>query len=78
MNRSLSAGNSFVWEHFDPVVKADRCAQYVDDIGIAIHTAEEYVDDKYVDDIGIASRTTEKNIELVFKHIELTSLKPSM
>ena len=28
-------------EYLDRVIKADKCAQYVDDIGIAIHNAEE-------------------------------------
>ena len=32
-NRSPSAFNSFVREYPDPVVKAHRCAPYVDDIG---------------------------------------------
>ena len=28
-------------EYLDRVIKADKCAQYVDDIGMATHTAEE-------------------------------------
>ena len=32
---SLSAFSSFMREYLDPVVKADQCAEYVDDIGIA-------------------------------------------
>ena len=32
LNRSLSAFTSVVREYLDPLVKADRCAQYVDDI----------------------------------------------
>ena len=28
-------------EYLDPVVKADRCAQYVDDIGIAANNATD-------------------------------------
>ena len=35
LSRSLSAFSSFMREYLDPVVKADQCAQYVDDIGIA-------------------------------------------
>ena len=62
LNRSLSAFNSFVREYLDPVVKADRCAQYVDDIGIAAHTTEELL----------------QNIELVFQQIEKAGLKLSM
>ena len=38
MSRSLSVFSSFIREHFDPVIKADQCAQYVDDIGIAANT----------------------------------------
>ena len=35
LSRSVSAFSSFMREYLDPVVKADQCAQYVDDIGIA-------------------------------------------
>ena len=38
---SLSAFNSTVREYVDPLVKADICAQYVDDISIAAHTVDE-------------------------------------
>ena len=41
LNRSLSAINSFVRKYLYPAVKADRSAQYVDDIGIAADTADE-------------------------------------
>ena len=37
--RSLSAFSSFIREYLDPVVKADQCAQHVDDIGIAANNA---------------------------------------
>ena len=37
---SLSAFLSFIREYLDPVFKADQCAQYVDDIGIAANTPE--------------------------------------
>ena len=36
LSRSVSAFSSFMCEYLDPVVKADRCAQYVDDIGNAV------------------------------------------
>ena len=39
LSRSLSAFSSFMREYLDPVVKADQCAQYVDDIGIAANNA---------------------------------------
>ena len=36
-----SAFSSFMREYLDPVVKADQCAQYVDDIGIAANNATD-------------------------------------
>ena len=60
LNRSLSAFNSTVREY--PLVKADKCAQYVDDIGIAANNVEELVD----------------NIESVFIKIKQAGLKLSM
>ena len=41
LRRSLSAFSSFMREYLDPVVKADQCAQYVDDIGIAASNATD-------------------------------------
>ena len=41
LSRSLSSFSSFMREYLVRVIKADKCAQYVDDIGIATHTAEE-------------------------------------
>ena len=35
----MSAFSSFVREYLDPVFKADQCAQYVDDLGIAANYA---------------------------------------
>ena len=35
LSRSLSAFSRFIRECLDPVIKAEQCAQYVDDIGIA-------------------------------------------
>ena len=40
-SRSVSAFSSFMREYSDPVVKADQCAQYVDDIGIAANVATD-------------------------------------
>ena len=42
-SRSLSALSSFVYKYLDPVIKADQCAQYVDDIGIAANTAQQLI-----------------------------------
>ena len=41
LSRSVSAFASFMREYLDPVVKADQCAQYVDDIGIAANNATD-------------------------------------
>ena len=41
LSRSVSAFLSFMREYLDPVVKADQCAQYVDDIGIADNNATD-------------------------------------
>ena len=37
LSRYVSVFSSFMREHLDPVVKAEQCAQYVDDIGIAVN-----------------------------------------
>ena len=41
LSRSASAFSSFMREYLDPVVKADQCAQYVDDIGIAANNSTD-------------------------------------
>ena len=41
LSRSVTAFSSFMREYLDPVVKADQCAQYVDDIGIAANKATD-------------------------------------
>ena len=46
-------------EYLDPVVKADQCAQYVDDIGIAANNATDFT----------------RNIRAVFKCIRPAGLK---
>ena len=40
LSRLLSAFSSFIREYLDPVIKADQCAQYVDDISTAANTPE--------------------------------------
>ena len=62
LNRSLSAFTSVVPEYLDPLVKADRCAQYVDDIGIAADTPDELIE----------------NLELVLQQLTKAGLKLSM
>ena len=59
LSRSLSAFPSFMREYLDPVVKADQCAQYVDDNGIAAKNATD----------------PPRNIRAVFKCIRQAGLK---
>ena len=58
-SRSVSAFSSFMREYLDPVVKADQCAQYVDDIGIAANNATDLT----------------RNIRAVFKCIRQAGMK---
>ena len=62
LSRSLSAFSSFIPEYLDPVIKADQCAQYVDDIGIAANTPEQLI----------------KNLRAVFQCLWKAGLKLSM
>ena len=62
LSRSVSAFSSFMREYLDPVVKADQCAQYVDDIGIAANSAPELI----------------RNIKAVFACVRKAGLKLSM
>ena len=57
--RSVSPFSSFMREYLDPVVKADQCAQYVDDIGIGANNATDLT----------------RNIRAVFKCIRQAGLK---
>ena len=41
LSGSVSVFSSFMREYLEPVVKADRCGQYVDDIGIAAKNATD-------------------------------------
>ena len=41
LSRSLSAFSSFMREYLDKAIKADQCAQYVDDIGIAANDSTQ-------------------------------------
>ena len=59
LSRSVCAFSSFMREYLDPVVKADQCAQYVDDIGITANNATDHT----------------RNIGAVFKWICQTGLK---
>ena len=59
LSRSVSAFSSFVGEYLGPVVKADQCAQYVDDIGSAANNATDLT----------------RNIRAVFKCIRQAGFK---
>ena len=59
LSRSGYAFSSFMHEYLDPVVKADQCAQYVDDIGIAVNNATDLT----------------RNIRAFFKCIRQAGLK---
>ena len=62
LNRSLSAFNSTIREYLDALLKADKYAQYVDDIGIAANSVDELV----------------LKIEAVFQQIQNAELELSM
>ena len=62
LSRSLSAFSSFMREYLDPVIKADQCAQYVGDIGIAANDAQHLT----------------KNLRETFKCIQRAGLKLTM
>ena len=62
LSRSLSAFSSFIREYFDPVIKTDQCAQYVDDIGMAANTPGQLI----------------KNLRAVFQCLRKAGLKLSM
>ena len=59
LSRSVSAFSSFMREYLNPVVEADQCAQYADDIGIAANNATDLT----------------RSIRAVFKCIRLAALK---
>ena len=59
LSRSVSAFSSFTREYLDPVLEADECAQYVDDIGIAANNATDLT----------------RNFRAVFKCIRRAGLK---
>ena len=62
LSRSLSAFSSFMREYLDKVIKADQCAQYVDDIGIAANDADHLM----------------ANLRATFKCIQEAGLKLTM
>ena len=59
---ALSAVSSFMREYLDKVIKADQCAQYVDDIGIVANDAAQLI----------------KNLQAIFQCIREAGLKLTM
>ena len=62
LSRALFAFSSFMREYLDKVIKADQCAQYVDDIGIAANDADHLI----------------ANLKATFKRIQEAGLKLTM
>ena len=62
LSRALSAFSSFMREYLDKVIRADQCAQYVDDIGIAANDADHLI----------------KNLKATFECIRHAGLKLTM
>ena len=62
LSRSVSSFSSFMLKYLDPCIAANRCFQYVDDLGTASDTFREMIG----------------SLEEIFKCIELSGLKLSM
>ena len=62
LSRALSVFSSFMRDYLDRVIKADQCAQYVDDIGIAANDTEHLI----------------KNLRATFECIREAGLKLTM
>ena len=62
LSRALSAFLSLMWEYLENVIKADRCAQNVDDISIAANDADHLI----------------ANLRATFKCIQEPGLKLTM
>ena len=60
--RALSSFSSFMREYLDKVIKADQCAQYEDDIGVAANDADHLI----------------ANLRATFKCIQEAGLKLTM
>ena len=62
LSRALSAFSSFMREYLDKVIKADQCARYMDNIGIAANDADHLI----------------ANLRATFKCIQEAGLKLTM
>ena len=62
LSRALSAFSSFMREYLDKVIKADQCAQYLDDIGILANEPEHLI----------------ANLRATFKCVQVAGLKLTM
>ena len=70
--QALSAFSSFMSEYLDKSFKADQCAQYVDDIGIAANDAEQFISNLRATFQCIQPTTNQKSIR------SLVSLQTSL
>ena len=61
LDRSFPVSLSSIREYLDPIFEANRCTQYVDDIGVVAHTPRELI----------------LNRELMFQCIDWDGLKLS-
>ena len=59
LSRSVTSFSSFMRKYLDSCIAADRCFQYVDDVGSAAHTAEEMI----------------SNVEAIFQCIDKSGLR---
>ena len=58
LSRARSAFSSFMRAHVDKVIKADQCAQYFNDIGIATNDAEQLINNlRYTSYISVYSES---------------------
>ena len=87
LSRSVSAFSSSMREYLDPVVKADQCAQYVDDNGIAANNATDLTRNiravfKCIRQAGLLQLTIEKclfevrQVELLGRTISPEGISP--
>ena len=60
--RFLAVFSSFICKYLEPIIEADQCAQYIDDIGLASNTAQQLI----------------KNLRAVFQCLSEADLKFSM
>ena len=62
-------------EHLDKVIKADECAQYVDDIGIAANDAEHIINNLRGTFQCIRKATCNPTMKLIFRRMTFILLR---